>query len=88
MAFLPLFLCGRMVNRAAASVYTAAMQVIVPQATHRMGSKILRKPAEAPVLRAMAAMSFIAVQILHQPFPWLMVSTGAVGGIASLALFS
>lgn len=56
-----------------------AVAAIVVQAGHRMGSKILKKPAQAPVLFAIAAISFVALFFFQIPFPWLVLGAAGVG---------
>ena len=60
-----------------------AVAAIVVQAVHRMGSKILKNPAKAPVLFAIAAMSFIAIYIFAVPFPVVVLSAGGLGWLAA-----
>ncbi|WP_180125306.1 chromate efflux transporter [Rhodoferax sp. BLA1] len=56
-----------------------AVAAIVLQAVQRMGNKILRKPAQAPVLWAVAAISFISVAWLNIPFPWVVLAAALTG---------
>lgn len=56
-----------------------AVAAIVLQAVHRIGSKTLRKPAAAPVLWAVATLSFIAVALLKIPFPWVVLGAALTG---------
>ncbi len=56
-----------------------AVAAIVLQAVHRIGSKLLRKPATAPVLWAVATLSFIAVAFLNIPFPWVVLGAALTG---------
>ena len=56
-----------------------AVAAIVVQAVHRMGSKTLKKPATAPVLWAVATLSFIAVAFLNIPFPWVVLGAALTG---------
>ena len=56
-----------------------AVAAIVLQAVHRMGSKTLKKPSEAPVLWAIAVLSFIAITVLKLPFPWVVLVAGLTG---------
>jgi chromate transporter len=56
-----------------------AVAALVVQAVHRIGSKTLKKPAVAPVLWVVAAMSFIAVAFLQVPFPWVVLAAAATG---------
>ena len=68
-----------------------AVAAIVLQAVHRMGSKILKKPTQAPVLWAIAAASFIAVYGFKLPFPLIILLaalTGWLGAQLAPAQFS
>jgi len=56
-----------------------AVAAIVLQAVHRMGSRTLKKPAQATVLWAIAAMSFVAVAWLNVPFPWVLLVAALTG---------
>ena len=60
-----------------------AVAAIVLQAVHRIGSKTLRKPAVAPVLWAIAAMSFIAIYVFNVPFPWIVLGAACIGWLGS-----
>ena len=60
-----------------------AVAAIVVQAVHRMGSKILKNPAKAPVLSAVAAISFIAIYFYAVPFPWVVFAAGAIGWLGA-----
>ena len=60
-----------------------AVAAIVLQAVHRIGSKTLKKPAVAPVLWAVAAMSFIAIYAFDVPFPWIVLCAAIVGWLGS-----
>jgi chromate transporter len=60
-----------------------AVAAIVLQAVHRIGSKTLKKPSIAPVLWAVAAMSFIAIYVFHVPFPWIVLGAAAIGWLGS-----
>ncbi|MBT3066395.1 chromate efflux transporter [Rhodoferax sp. U11-2br] len=59
-----------------------AVAAIVLQAVHRMGSRTLKKPAQAPVLWAVAAMSFVAVAWLNVSFPWVVLVAALTGWLA------
>jgi len=59
-----------------------AVAAIVLQAVHRMGSRTLKKPTQAPVLWAVAAISFIAVAWLNLPFPWVVLAAALTGWLA------
>ncbi len=56
-----------------------AVAAIVLQAVHRIGSKTLRKPSQAPVLWALAAISFLAIAFLNIPFPWIVLLAALTG---------
>jgi chromate transporter len=56
-----------------------AVAAIVLQAVHRIGSKTLKKPATAPVLWAVATISFIAVAFLNIAFPWVVLGAALTG---------
>jgi chromate transporter len=56
-----------------------AVAAIVLQAVHRMGSKTLKKPSEAPFLWAVAASSFVALAVFKVPFPWVVLVAALTG---------
>ena len=56
-----------------------AVAAIVLQALHRMASKTLKNPRQAPVLPALAAMSFIAIAAFSVPFPWVVLVAAVCG---------
>jgi chromate transporter len=56
-----------------------AVAAIVVQAVHRMASKTLKNPLQAPVLPALAAMSFIAIAVFQVPFPWVVLVAALCG---------
>lgn len=56
-----------------------AVAALVLQAVHRMGSKTLKKPAQAPVLWAIATVSFAAVAAFNVPFPWVVLAAALAG---------
>jgi len=56
-----------------------AVAAIVLQAVWRIGSRTLKSPRKVPVLWAIALLSFVAIAILHIPFPWVVLSAGLVG---------
>ncbi len=56
-----------------------AVAALVLQAVHRIGSKTLKKPRTAPVLWAVAAISFIAIAVLHVPFPLVVLAAALTG---------
>jgi chromate transporter len=60
-----------------------AVAAIVLQAVWRIGSRTLKSPRKVPLLWAISLLSFVAVAIVHVPFPWVVgiaALTGAVGG--------
>jgi chromate transporter len=56
-----------------------AVAAIVVQAVHRIGSKTLKTPATAPILWAVAVLSFLAIYFLHLPFPVIVISAAFIG---------
>ncbi|MDO8448667.1 MAG: chromate efflux transporter [Rhodoferax sp.] len=56
-----------------------AVAAIVLQAVHRIGSRTLKKPSTAPVLWAVAAISFVAIAFLDVPFPWVVLAAALTG---------
>ena len=56
-----------------------AVAALVLQAVHRMGSKILKKPNQAPILWFVAALSFIATAVFKLPFPWVVLMAAVAG---------
>jgi chromate transporter len=60
-----------------------AVAAIVLQAVHRIGSKSLRKPSQAPVLWAVAAISFVAIYVFNVPFPWIVLGAALVGWLGA-----
>ena len=56
-----------------------AVAAIVLQAVHRIGSKTLKKPAQAPVLWSIAASSFVALAVFKVPFPWVVLAAALTG---------
>ena len=60
-----------------------AVAAIVLQAVWRIGSRTLKSPRKVPVLWAISVLSFIAIAVLHVPFPWVVGAAalaGALGG--------
>jgi chromate transporter len=60
-----------------------AVSAIVLQAVWRIGSRTLKSPRKVPLLWAISLLSFVAIAILHVPFPWVVLTaaiTGALGG--------
>ncbi len=60
-----------------------AVAAIVLQAVHRIGSKTLQTPARAPLLWAIAVLSFIAIAVLDVPFPWVVLGAALTGMLGS-----
>jgi chromate transporter len=56
-----------------------AVAAIVLQAVHRIGVKTLKTPWHAPVLWAVAALSFFAMVVLNLPFPWVVLLAALIG---------
>jgi len=56
-----------------------AVAALVIQAVHRIGSKTLRSPRQAPLLWAIALLSFFAVAILQVPFPAVVFAAALSG---------
>ena len=56
-----------------------AVAALVLQAVHRVGSRTLKKPSQAPVLWAVAVMSFIAIAGFQVAFPWVVLAAALVG---------
>ena len=68
-----------------------AVAAMVLQAVHRIGARTLKKPAQAPLLWAIAVASFIAISVFKVPFPWLVLMaalTGWVGQHCGLTQFA
>jgi len=60
-----------------------AVAAIVVHAVHRIGSKSLKNPAKAPVPWAVAVLSFMAIAVLHVPFPWVVLSAALTGWLCA-----
>ena len=60
-----------------------AVAAIVLQAVQRIGSKTLKTPTHAPVLWAIALLSFVAIAFLKIPFPWVVLGAALTGWIGS-----
>jgi chromate transporter len=56
-----------------------AVAALVLQAVHRIGSKTLKHPRQAPVLWVIAVMSFAAVAVFNVPFPWVVLAAALTG---------
>ncbi len=60
-----------------------AVAALVVHAVHRIGSRTLKKPATAPALWAIAAISFIAIYALNIPFPLIVAAAAFIGWLGS-----
>lgn len=56
-----------------------AVTAIVVHAAHRIGSRALRHPA----LWAIAVLAFVAIAILHLPFPAIVLGAGLIGWLGA-----
>lgn len=56
-----------------------AVAALVLQAVHRIGSKTLKTPRTAPILWAVAVLSFFAIYFLQIPFPVIVICAALVG---------
>jgi chromate transporter len=56
-----------------------AVAALVLQAVWRIGGRTLKSPSRSPMLWAIAIGSFVAVAVLHVPFPWVVLVAAAVG---------
>lgn len=56
-----------------------AVAALVVQAVHRIGSKTLKTPTTAPILWAVAVMSFLALYFLSLPFPVIVITAALIG---------
>ena len=56
-----------------------AVAAIVVQALWRVASRSMPNPLSAPILPALAATTFIAMQFFNVAFPWLVLLAGSVG---------
>ena len=59
-----------------------AVAAVVLQALQRMGSRTLKTPQRAPLLWAIAVLSFLAVAVLQVPFPAVVLVAALVGVLA------
>jgi len=59
-----------------------AVAALVLQALQRMGSRTLKTPRRAPLLWAIAALSFFAVAVLQVPFPAVVLVAALAGALA------
>ena len=58
-----------------------AVAALVLQAVHRIGSKTLKQPRQAPFLWAIAVTSFAAVAVFNVPFPWVVLAAALTGWV-------
>jgi chromate transporter len=56
-----------------------AVAAIVLHAVYRIGSRTLKKPSQVPLLWAITVASFLAIAVLHVPFPWVVLAAGLAG---------
>jgi chromate transporter len=56
-----------------------AVAAIVLQAVWRIGSRTLKHPRKVPLLWAIAILSFVAIAVLHVPFPWVVLAAALAG---------
>ena len=59
-----------------------AVAALVLQAVHRIGSRTLKTPRTAPLLWAIALVSFVAVALLEVPFPLVVLGAALTGAVA------
>ena len=59
-----------------------AVAALVLQAVHRIGSRTLKTPRTAPLLWAIALVSFGAVALLEVPFPLVVLGAALTGAVA------
>jgi len=60
-----------------------AVAAIVLQAVYRIGGKALKNPRKAPVPWVIAAISFVAIALLHVPFPWVVLGAALSGWLCA-----
>jgi chromate transporter len=56
-----------------------AVAAIVLHAVYRIGSRTLKHPRQVPLLWAISVLSFLAIAVLHVPFPWVVLSAALAG---------
>jgi chromate transporter len=56
-----------------------AVAAIVVHAVWRIGSKVIKRPAQQPILVALAAGSFLALAFFRVPFPLVVLTAAGVG---------
>ncbi len=59
-----------------------AVAALVLHAVHRIGSRTLKTPRTAPLLWAIALVSFVAVALLQVPFPVVVLAAALTGAVA------
>ena len=59
-----------------------AVAALVLQAVQRIGSRTLKTPRAAPLLWAIAVLSFVAVAVLQVPFPLVVLAAALTGAVA------
>jgi chromate transporter len=62
-----------------------AVAALVLHALWRVGSKTLKSPLQSPILWAVAVASFVAVEVLHIGFPWVVAAAALVGWLGARA---
>jgi chromate transporter len=60
-----------------------AVAAIVLHAVYRIGSRVLKKPSQVPLLWAITVLSFLAIAVLHVPFPAVVLGAGMAGWIGA-----
>lgn len=60
-----------------------AVAAIVLQAVHRIGSRSLKTPSQAPILWMIALASFVAIYALKLPFPLIVLGAGGIGWLGA-----
>ena len=56
-----------------------AVAAIVLHAVYRIGSRTLKKPREVPLLWAISVIAFLAIAVMHAPFPWVVLGAAVAG---------
>jgi chromate transporter len=56
-----------------------AVAAIVLQAVWRIGSRTLKHPRQVPLLWLIAVLSFVAIAVVHVPFPWVVLAAALAG---------
>ena len=60
-----------------------AVAAIVLHAVYRIGSRALKKPSQVPLLWTITVLSFLAIAVLHVPFPAVVLGAGLAGWVGS-----